>query len=662
MKLRTRNKNKDPSRRTRAGCSPRGARGGRDQGSFLIMTVLFLTFVLTLVLSTMGVVNSRVTDVRVERNKLVAINAAESGIQRQIADIRMVRDLASLQLPYGGIDSMDPNSVSGAGGYTQTYGAQTLTDRYGNSIAEYDVLVDQGDTTNPMSRTLSLTCIAYVPSKAAFMSGLTDAVRSDAHVMLTVPQGPANVFDYAYFINHWGWFYGNNIHSNGSVRSNGQFDFGGYQSQINGSPRYESSNGTQLIGYQDDNQDGLLDGTDGGVYAGMAIVGEQNVKGMGALAKNQHEYEEKLEMPNLSDLSYYESKATAKSSSISIGGTPVVSSVLGDGVGEQKNLYLVGTAANPIVLNGPVVVRGSVIISGYVTGQGSIFAKGNIYIPKDLKYLNPPTTWRPASNDQATTEAWRAANQTKDALGLYSAEHMVIGNYENSTWRSNVNSWITHPLNKSVEDAGADGIHNTRNGLDGVYGTADDDVIEGDGVWTVSRFTSADQAAGRIPAGKSVGDVIPGTGEDIDGDGAYDPATTLSNFTLPDSLTSSKWAGNVPAGTPSFSSISGTTFTRIDGVLYTNHTLPALMIAPAGQDITFNGSIVSRNESIIYSARYLVMNHDERLSGSGGEVFGMQPPNVWKPMTLSNWEYDRKLPIGTSGDPAALLTYFTGIP
>ncbi len=633
----------------------------KDQGSFLIMAVLFLSFILTLVLSTMGVVSSRVTDVRVERNKLVAVNAAESGIQRQISEIRMTRDLSSLTAPYAGIDLVDTNATQGYGGYTQTYNTQALTDRSGNTVAEYDVVVDLGSTASTTSRSLSVTCIAYVPSKSAYTSGVTDAVRSDAHVILTVPQGPANVFDYAYFINHWGWFYGNNIISNGNVRSNGQFDFGGYTSAINGSPRYESSSGTQLIGYQDDNNDGVLDGSDGGTYSGMAIVGEQNVQGMGAQTKNQHEYQDKLEMPNLADLAYYEDKAKTKSGTLTVAGTTIVSGVLGDDAGEKSHLYLEGTAANPIVLNGPVVVRGSVIISGYVTGQGSIFAKGNVYIPKDLKYVNPPTTWRPTSNDQATTEAWRAANQTKDALGLYSAENVVVGNYLDASWRSYVNSWINHPLNKSVEDAGADGIHNTKSGTDGILGTADDDVTEADGVWTVSQYTSADQAAGRIPAGKSVGDVIPGSGEDIDGDGVYDPATSLSSFDIPATLSSSNWAGNVPAGSPLFSAVSGTTFTEIDAVIYTNHALPALMIAPSGGDISFNGSIVSRNESIIYGARYLYMNHDERLSGSGGEIFGMQPPNVWKPMTLTGWEYDRKLPAGTAGDPAAILSYFTGV-
>ena len=89
-------------------------------------------------------------------------------------------------------------------------------------------------------------------------------------------------------------------------------------------------------------------------------------------------------------------------------------------------------------------------------------------------------------------EAWRAASADKDSLGLFAREHIVVGDYTKSVWQNNVSAWINHPLNKSEEDAGADGIQNTRDGLDGVPGTADDDVLEDDGQWTVSNYTQDD--------------------------------------------------------------------------------------------------------------------------------------------------------------------------
>ena len=104
------------------------------------------------------------------------------------------------------------------------------------------------------------------------------------------------------------------------------------------------------------------------------IVGATNIQGNGGLASNQHEFEDPVEMPNLSDLSQYETEALTAGSSISIGGTPMTNAVFGDEGGETGNLYLIGTAADPIVLDGPVVVQGDVIISGHVTGQGAIYA------------------------------------------------------------------------------------------------------------------------------------------------------------------------------------------------------------------------------------------------------------------------------------------------
>ena len=44
----------------------------------------------------------------------------------------------------------------------------------------------------------------------------------------------------------------------------------------------------------------------------------------------------------------------------------------------------------------------------------------------------------------------------------------------------------------------------------------------GNGVFDVETYTQADADAGTIPVGSSIGDVIPGTGEDTDGDGRFD--------------------------------------------------------------------------------------------------------------------------------------------
>lgn len=312
-------------------------------------------------------------------------------------------------------------------------------------------------------------------------------------------------------------------------------------------------------------------------------------------------------------------------------------------------------------------MRGDVIIKGVVTGQGSIYAGRNVYIADNLTYKNGPSTTRPADNSQATTEKWRESNKGKDSLGLFAKEHVVIGDYSNSSWQSNVQSWVNHPLNRSDEDAGADGIHGTKYGLDGIKGTADDDTLEGDGVWTVDHYTAADAAAGLIPPGKKVGDVVPGSGEDIDGDGGYDGTTKMTEFNIEGQASNtaappwSNFVGNsLPSSSAKYNSISSIGISRIDGILYTNHTLAALMAPGGSTEIQLNGAIISRNESIIYSASKLIFNHDERISGDGGSVFGFNVPQSWDPLKLTGYETTKALSSSAYSSPFALASYYVG--
>jgi hypothetical protein len=314
----------------------------------------------------------------------------------------------------------------------------------------------------------------------------------------------------------------------------------------------------------------------------------------------------------------------------------VVNAVLGDDAGEKQHLYLSGTSTAPIEIHGPVVVRGSVIIAGVVKGQGAIYSGGNVYVPKNLTYKTAPSaTFTDPTKTQM--ESWITSNASADALGLFAREHLVVGDYTNSSWQSNVRSWVNDSRNKSKEDAGQDGIPNTRAGRDGIVGTADDDVIEDDGVWTTERYTTFHQSEGLIPPGKNVGDAIPGTGEDIDGDGRFDPTCAMTEFNIPASLTSTNWAGNVPSGTPAYSSISTCSgLTRLDAAFYTNHHV-AMLTTATGQDMVFNGCIVSRNESIIYATNRCILNYDYRLLDEG-ESFGFYLPKVWRPVEVVFWK------------------------
>jgi hypothetical protein len=339
-------------------------------------------------------------------------------------------------------------------------------------------------------------------------------------------------------------------------------------------------------------------------------------------------------MPNLSDLSQYEADAVEQASTIKIGGIDMTDAVYGDESGEKAGLYLVGTAAKPIVLDGPIVVKGDVIISGHVTGQGAIYASGNVYVPNSIQYVNGPSTDRPASGSEADTEAWLGANWNKDFLGLFSAENIVVGDHTHKTWKAYVSGWMNSSLNKSEEDAGEDGIPNTKNGVDGIKGTADDDVLEDDNVFTVEVYTELDEELGLIPPGSDVGDNIPGTGEDIDGDGKYDATTTLTDIEFGAALTAANWGGNMPAaGIGKYSDIATLYANNLDAVFYTNHSFCYLVLGSS--DAVINGALVSRNENIVYGTPKFVTNYDCRLLGGVTGMAGdLLPKVVGEPQTI----------------------------
>jgi hypothetical protein len=631
-----------------------------EAGYFSLMLVVGVSLIATAVLTAAATVATSTRDVRRKGNHVTARLAARSGIAEQVADIVAVRDMAPVGEPFSGLDSIDSNPLRGAGGFTATASGRYLADHDGAPVAQYDVFVDSLPGSS-ISRRLAISAYAYVPDKATYDSGAPDAARADAHAVVEVRFQGSEVFDYSYFINHWGWFFGDDIVSNGNVRSNGQFDFGHHTSAVNGSPRYEASHGTQLLGYLDDNGDGIKDGSDGGVYSSVSIMNAGNVDGIAAASSNRHVTPDVVEMPNLDDLSFYEERALARGSSIAVGDSFEVDGVLGDGDVEPQNLYLVGTREAPVILNGSVVVRGSVIISGYVSGQGSIYAGGNIYVADDLLYLNPPDSIRPDSNDQESVENWRSDSSTRDSLGLFAREHIVVGDYTADWWQSNVSAWINHDLNKSREDAGSDGIQNTREGPDGVLGTADDDLLEDDGVWTVNHYTEEDAERGLIPEGSRPGDVIPGSGEDIDGDGRYDDTTRMSEFDLSQPLSRETWAGNLQEGEDiSYSQVSSAEIARLDAAFYTNHTFAAVVSNPNGA-IQVNGSVVSRNESIIYAADGLELNHDERLTGRGSPQSGFDSPLGWDPVRFIHWDFDRILPDEVIASTERIADYLGGI-
>ncbi len=619
---------------TRLGRS--GSRSTSRRGSALAGTLAILVSLLGLLYLTSRLSAVELKDTRNSVGVLQAKHVAEAGVERGLNFLAQAVKHTTIVDPLYGLNHLFEASPN-----YPLYNGEALVNGT-TRVGAYSVRLTRVDST-PTSITIAVDASGYLPdAPAALPAGRAVDAWDAVHTLVKYELAPSKVFDYGYFINNWGWFYGDSIICRGNVRSNGQFDVAGYAPTITGQPLYDSVawDGTHaaLSGYHDDNGDGLSDGNDGGVWSGWDIIGASHLQGNGGHASNQHDYQDAVPMPNLSDLSVYEASALQQHGSITIDGVQVCDAVCGDGAGEKQNLFLVGTNDHPITLHGPVVVRGSVIISGVVTGQGAIYSGGNVYCPQSVTYKNPPSTPRPVANTQAATESWMSANWNKDFLGLFARENVVVGDFTDATWQFYESWWMSASMNSSVEDAGADGIPNTRRGRDGILGTADDDVLEGDGVFTISHYTEADLAAGLIPPGHNVGDPIPGTGEDIDGDGVYDPAETLSNVICTIPLNNSNWSGNIPAsGISSYHSIASMRANQLDAVIYTNHGFCWTVLGSSSAVI--NGALVSRNENIVYGTPSMDVNYDTRLLGGASGMASRFLPLAVQAGQILQWKH-----------------------
>jgi hypothetical protein len=597
-----------------------------ERGTALLASLVIVTMILSFMLAGLALVTMKSGEAKAAENRMRSTTAGDAGIEY---GIYWVREVMKIWGDPAVFDRLDPDAdedildhatqiVFADPGPGQLPGS--LLDAANATVGQYDVFVDVRDRANTAGRVIVLRSRSYVPTKAGFLAGDRDASYSDVYARVRVRQLDAAAGNYSYFINHWGWFYGNSITANGSVRANGTFTLRS-DPLIEGSPIYADAQGADLI-------DRL---NDGGIFAGLEVDG--TCRGMAGRPENQYEYQDPIVMPNLSDLTWYRRQATAGGGSLSIGGVELTGNgVYGDAAGEKQHLFLRGTPADPIRLNGTVVVEGALIISGTVTGQGALVVGDNVYIPDDITYLNPPTTWRPADPSEATTEAWIGANLGKDLVGLYSREHIVVGDYTNATWQNYVFSWLRHSLNRSDEDCGLDRIHSTR------------DTGECDGQWQTETYSQAHAYLNLIPCGSNVGDVIPASGEDVDGDGVRDGVIAgnpgwLTEFTVPASLRSANWGGNLPVAGPAvtlaYGDISTNQIGRLDGCFFTNHAFGAYITDPAR--IQINGALISRNESIVFSPR-IEMNHDERLTGRSWEDLGIVGGGkVWDAITVEAW-------------------------
>ncbi|MBI1842938.1 MAG: pilus assembly PilX N-terminal domain-containing protein [Verrucomicrobia bacterium] len=448
------------------------------------------------------------------------------------------------------VDNANPNG-------TFSYHANSLSLPYYGSFTNSasgfkDVEAVITASTNGTANVYSVRVSAQVGSRTRTLQA---TVRKDP---------PSKVFDYEYFLNNWGWWWGSSITGNGDNRSNWDFDFR-YSPTVNGHVNATgeiSSNGNPIDPFNA-----------GSVpLAGLAKSDPVTYLKDGS---------ERVRMPNLKSLTDYSNLAVSKGGTLTAGSTSI------SGVhtnGAQPGLYLVGTDSNPITINGPVVIPGDVIISGKLTGKGTLYVGGNLYIAGDLSYKNgpdfssPPETMTPANRD-----SWVANNANKDLVAFAVRESILGGNVNSSSWKSA----CFDPSSYGLKNVGAEGSL----GADGIEGTPDDGVpykdTNGDGVADSAWY-------------------------DADGDGVVDSNYDYNNQIKVTDTRASQIQGyptDSSANRVTYDSVATGNYNRMDGIFYCNHAL-ALYSSKSG--FIGNGGVICRDEAMVFTG-WLKFNYDSRV-------------------------------------------------
>lgn len=499
-------------------------------------------------------------------------------------------------------------------------------------VAVEDLRKSMNSSLGTITRKLKITSIGRKGIKQQI--GLGSAVRGVEVIVELIGGGivvpMSDVFDYAYFLNNWGWWGwgGGDVGSvprewvRGDMRSNGRFDFWPVWS-FSQAPRVD---GNVYANFEIDehfNYSPLhshLRGAAGTCNNHWSIF---TLPGKGELVDPedthsqliyQHPSAGKGDMPNLQNPQYYRDLAngTLKAyypDEITING------IYGDGETYKgvpvQSIVLEGKPTKPIELNGTVYVEKDVIIKGYVTGQGTIYAGRNIYIADSIYYKNPPTLlddptmagYFPQTTNpnkypsEAETKAWYEANVNKDILALAARESIVLGDYTHSQWYAD--DWLfdkryAQDVGVGSEDVGKDGIR--------AIIPQDRDEGEGDGLFGNPEWDK--------------------NYEDIDGDGIFDSVhegyqgqsynwsdvtVTGENNKYSDSLKSPQNPFGNRGSFSQYSSFSPYAVAQIDGICYTQHFMAGILNNPLS-----NGALISKDEAMVYWTKFL-WNYDYRI-------------------------------------------------
>ncbi len=408
----------------------------RNKGFALAPTVIFLLVGSFLIAGILGLSNfeyrRQMLRAQWERCYQVAENGLLEGIQRVA-------------------EAENNDAVEGL---LQTYGADALPFSLPADVGRFAFKIENAEDTSGVN-TYKITCTAGIGNKLRTLSS-------------TVKYHPASqVFDYCYFLNNWGWFWGGSSSYNyGDCRSNFNFDFRG-NPLVNG--HIWATGNIQRSGV---NIDPLRENLPASGWAGTDPMrfGHQGVR--------------RQKMPNLASISEYSKTATG---TLKVGtGANALTLVSGTA---PAGVYLSGTSSQPIAIDGTVAIQGDCILKGTVTGTGTLYVGGNLYIIGSVDYANGPdfTTAQSSSktppsvaNYWTQRDNWvnTALTNGKDLIGFGAIGQILIGDPNSTTWYNNCYNNRDYGLKYIGRE--------DQLGSDGIRGTADDNInyidTDGDGI------------------------------------------------------------------------------------------------------------------------------------------------------------------------------------
>jgi Tfp pilus assembly protein PilX len=368
-----------------------------------------------------------------------------------------------------------------------------------------------------------------------------------------VKNSPSHVFDYEYFLNNWGWWWGDTITGNGGNRANWDFDFR-YNPTVNGlimaSGRI-TQNGVPVDPLASTFPFGGTAGSDPLAMTHMGV--------------------ERLRMPNLTNFANYQNKALSNTATngIWVNGNQLVYGVHTNG--SKPGLYLTGTMGHPIIISNTVVIPGDVVIKGVIKGQGTLYVGGNLYIAGDLTYANGPNWSSPPETMTSTNrDNWVTANKSADLVGFAVRGSILGGDVNSSDWKNNCFS----PAGYGLANVGDE----SKLGEDGIAHTPDDNIpfLHSDG--TTSAWYDADENGVVNSSYNYNNDIVMGITR----------AAKIANYPSVPIL-------NTPVD---YSSLASNNMNSLDGIFYTNHGAAMRL---AKNNAIFHGAIVSRDEAIIFN-------------------------------------------------------------